>query len=238
MGTGAEWLPWVAAALTATGTGVSIYNQNQTAKKQDQTLANQIRMQQGLQQKANARTAQLINNQAQQTDQPQKQASQQLFTQQLAANNPQALNPLKSVGAAGQAYQASGANAAQGITGYGKSQADTLSSIIAPTQQRRDNQKNLDDYSTDIGNLRTQLQGNDFLSQLKLNAIKPNPWLGALSGIATGVGGSMAGNANYGALLAAMRQGGPSPYATTDPVSVDPNDPYYRSLFNVPNVSG
>lgn len=202
MGTEAVWIPLVMAAL---GTGVSVYNQNQTAKKQDNTLAQQIRDQQAIQQKANSRTSQLINQQSQQTDQPQKQASQAQFANQLAANQPEALNPLKSVGAVSDAYKSAGANAAQGITSYGNNQADLLSSIAAPGQQRRENQKNLDDYSTDIGNLKTQLGGQDFLSQLKLQGIRQNPYLSAASGLlGAGAGAMSSGGGNYGAMMSAL----------------------------------
>ena len=215
MGTGAEAFI-IPALISAAGAGVNYYNSQNTAKQQDQALANQIRMQSQIQQKANARTSQLVQNQAQQTDVPQKQASQQLFAQQLAANQPQALNPLKSVGDVSQAYQQAGADAQQGITNYGQQQGNLMGSIIAPTQQRRDNQTNLDNYGVDIGNLKTQLQGQDFLSQLKLNAIRPNPWLSALGGLATGVGGAMSGNAMTGALLSSL---GGSKAAPVNPYS-------------------
>jgi len=192
--------------LSAVSTGAAVYNQNQTAKKQDNVLAQQIRNQSATQQKANAKTSEFINGQAKQDDTAQKAQAQQKFQAQLAANAPQATAALKTPGAVSQAYQQAGANAAQGIAGYGSQQGDLLSSIAAPLQQRRDNQKNIDDYGIEIGNLKHQLGNDDFLSSLKLQGIRPNPWIGAAGSLAGGAAGAYGGGngSSYGELMAKL----------------------------------
>jgi len=210
-------------AISAIGTGASIYNERQTAKKQDNVLAQQIRNQSATQKQANSRTSQLINDQAKQDDTVQKAQAQQKFQQQLAANAPQATAALKVPGAVSQAYQQAGANAAQGVTSYGANQGDLLSSMFAPIQQRRDNQKNLDDYGIDISNLKHNLNSDDFLSGLKLQAIRPNPWIGAASSLAGAAAGSYGGGNSYGSLMAqlAKQQNGGGGYGYTGQDSGD-----------------
>ncbi|WP_395644184.1 hypothetical protein [Rudaea sp.] len=112
----------------------SYYNTQQTAKRQDNALASQIRQQSENQRKADARTGQMIQQQSQQTDQKEKSAGLLANQNVLQAKAAQAQKVSQASGAVSNAYQQAGANAAQGITSYGNQQSDLLSSINAPGQ--------------------------------------------------------------------------------------------------------
>lgn len=201
-------MTWVSVAV-AVGTslaaaGVSAYSQHQTAKKQDNQLAAQLRHQNETEQKVAARNAQLVQQQNQQTDQPQKTAAQQQYQKALQANQQNANQPLNQVGNVSDAYKKAGSDAALGIASYGSNLGNLTASIDAPGQQRRDNQKNIDNYGLDVNQLNRGQKGQDFLDQLKLNGIHGNPYVGLLTGVASayarakmGAGGGSSGFSGF-----------------------------------------
>lgn len=178
----------IPAALSLLSGGMSYYNTRQTAKKQDNALASQIQHQRQVQQEADARTRSLIQQQGQRNDSAEKAKGMAANTGVLAANQQQAMNPLRTQGAVSQAYANSGANAVQGIANYGNNQADLLSSIAAPGQERQNNIKNLDNYNSDIGLLKRKAEGQNYLDQLKFQSIHRNPWLDFGASMASGLG--------------------------------------------------
>ena len=113
--------------------------------------------------------------------------------QQLAAKQPQAVGALAAPPSASQAYNKEKSDAQLGVANYGGQQADWLSSITAPQLQRqRDVRDIIDPYKTDIGLISRANQGDNFLSNLKLNNIRANPWLSLVSGVAGGASSAMA----------------------------------------------
>jgi len=218
MGTEAIWIP---LAMSALGAGANYYNQQQTAKKQDQTLAQQIRDQSAIQRQADARTGQMISQQARLTDQPQLQQQTAALTGQLKANQAQSVKPLQSAGAVSQAYQNAGADAAQGISNYGNTTAGLMAGMAAPTLERQANTVNIDNYANDLGALGRKLQGQNYLDTLKFQSIRQNPWIGLLgSGLQAGAGvySGSSGSANFLAALKAAQaaKSGSYPYSGMD----------------------
>jgi hypothetical protein len=183
----------VPAILAAVGTAATVVNQRNVAHQQDQTLAAQIRAQGQKQQQADARTSQLINQEATSTDTQDKAKSQAAYAKQLAQHAPQATEALNAPPSASQAFAKSKQDAALGVADYGNQQADWLSSIAAPTLQRqRDVRENIDPYKTDIGLISRANAGDNFLSNMRLRNIQPNPWLSLVSGVAGGASTAMA----------------------------------------------
>ena len=190
MGTEEIWIPLALAAVSGTAAYV---NQRNVAHQQDQTLAAQLRAQAAKQQQADAQTSQLINKEAQSTDTQDKAKAQLAYNTAIAQKAPQATTALAAPNSASKAYAADKLNAALGVSDYGNQQADWLSSIQAPEMQRqRDQIENIDPYRTNIGLIARANAGDNFLSNLKLNSIKPNPWLSLVQGVSGGAAGAMA----------------------------------------------
>jgi len=214
VGTEGLYVPLILAAVAGTA---SYVNSQNVAHQQDQTLAANIRAQQAKQQQADARTAQLLTQEQQSTDTQDKQKSQAAFSKELAMKAPQATSALAAPIAASPAYAKQQSDAALGVTNYGNQQADWLSSIAAPQMQRqRDIVQNIDPYKNDIALIARANAGDNFLSNLKLNNIRGNPWLSLVSGVAGGAAGSMArgaGSSGSGFDTTGMAAlGSPNPY--------------------------
>ena len=191
MGSEAVWIPLVMAAV---GTAASAYNTNQTAKRQDNQLAAQLRQQAAKQHEADAKTAQLIQAQAASSDADERAGSLAQYTKTLQQHQRQAVNPLQVQGAVSDAYKRAGSDAALGIANFGANQANMVSSIDAPTQQRQNDQFVMDRYKNDIDNISRFSRGDDFLADMKLRAIRRNPWIDAGASLANSYAGSSAGN--------------------------------------------
>jgi ATPase subunit of ABC transporter with duplicated ATPase domains len=191
---GAEIL--VPLAIAAASAGVQYYNTRQTAKKQDNTLAAQLRADADKQKQADAQTQQLIAKTRSSTDADEKAGSLAKFTQAIQANQANATRPLQTQGAVSDAYKKAGSDAALGIASKAGGLADLVSSIDAPTQQRQNDVRDLDDFKTNIGMIRRDSAGDDFLSQMRLRGIKRNPWLDAASQVGTSYASNYGGRAS------------------------------------------
>jgi hypothetical protein len=190
-----SWIAVGAAALAAVGT---YYNNEQVAQKQDRNLAGQLRLESQKQQQADQLTSQLIAKTAGSNAQGAKTGALDQYLQTIQQNRGNALNPLHQVGATSDAYKASGANAALGITDYGAHAADLMSSIDAPTIQRAQEAANSVRFNSDLGGIKRASAGDDFLAQMRLRNIKLNPWITAGSSIAGGYARGAAGGGSSG----------------------------------------
>lgn len=193
MGTEAIWIPLAMSALAG---GASYYNTRQTEKKQDNALAGQLRTQAAHQHDADARTAQLVQQQQQSTPDAAKASTLAQFQQQLLANKGNSTRTLEAPGAVSAAYQKSGSDAALGMGQYGNAFADLVANIDAPGQQRAGEQRNMNRYASDLDLIKRNSGGDDFLAQLKMRNIKRNPWIDAASSVAQGYAGSYGGGAS------------------------------------------
>ena len=186
----AAFIPLV---LSAVGTAASVYNQNQTAHRQDKQLATQLRMDADKQHEADAKTSQLINNVRASSDVDEKEGSLAQFTSAIQANRGNATKPLATQGAVSDAYKKAGSDAALGMATKATGLADLTASIDAPRLQRQNDVRDVDNYNADIGLIRRRSQGDDFLSQMVLRGIKKNPWIDAAAQTAQGFAGKYGG---------------------------------------------
>lgn len=216
--------------ISAVGAYASYSNTKNTAKKQDNQLASQIRMQQQKQREADARTHQFIDAQGKLTDAPQKSAEQRQIQTVLAANAGRSTNALNVPGAVSSAYERAGSDAALGVAHYGKQQGDLISSMDAPFAARRENQKAINDYSIDLSQLGRSLKGDNYLARLKYGAIQPNPWLTAFSSLASGAARGMA--SNYGGGQDFNNSGDLGPSSMDDwSMPINPTQPDMRKVY-------
>ena len=181
MGTEAVWVPLVLSAVSA---GATYVNQRNTAKRQDNELAAQLRGQASKQHEADAKTAQLIAGEAKSSPIEERQKISADFGRSLAAKAPQASTALTVPGGASAAYEKAGSDAQLGITKYGKDRSDLLADMDAPFAQRLDDQIKRGRYSTDANQIGRFNRGDTFLSNMRLSNIKGNPKLALLSSLA------------------------------------------------------
>jgi len=207
VGTEAIWVPLV---LTAVSAAAQYRNQQITAHKQDQTLAAQLRAQAEKQHEADAKTADLIRKQAQSTDTQDKAKSLAGYNRELALKSGQATQQLGAKGAVSDAYAKKKEDAALGVTNFGNNLADLTASIDAPVQQRQREQiETIDPYRTDIGLIARRNAGDNFLSNMRLRNIRPNPWLSLTSGLAGSAASAYGAGAFGGANTADAAAGQP-----------------------------
>jgi hypothetical protein len=179
----------VIAAIGATATYVNARN---TANRQDSQLAQSLRQQGQLQQEANAKSNELIQKTAQSSAQPAQASLLDQFTGELNRKAALANGGLGQAGKVSDAYNQAANDAASGIADYGKTRAGLISAIDAPMLQRQQEGANLQDFATQINQLKDQSSAQQFLTQMKLRGIQPNPYLTAVSGISSGVSSGLA----------------------------------------------
>ncbi len=192
MGTGLEWI--IPAAITAVGTGAQIYDQRQTAKRQDNQLARQIQQQGTRQAEADRAVQQSIADRAASDASQERGSAANNYLQQARAAQAQATGGLRQAGAVSDAYRQSANDAALGVADYGATAANLMARIDAPMQQRQREALQGAQLQTDLGLIGGRAAGDDFLARLRLQGIRGNPWVQGAGQLATSVGTSMAAN--------------------------------------------
>lgn len=191
-------MSWYAVGALVLSTVYKVTSDQQIAKKQDSALAQQIRTDSAHQQDADSAVADLINKTGQSNDQGQQQSLLGKFTQQIQDARGNATSGLNQAGNVSDAYKASGANAALGITDYGNKVADLTSRIDAPNLQRQDEQADRLRFSSTLGGISRDAAGDDFLAKLRLQRIKANPYGMAAADALGSYGGAKLSGAGYG----------------------------------------
>ncbi|KIQ21547.1 hypothetical protein [Xanthomonas campestris] len=112
------------------------------------------------------------------------------YLQQVRAAQGAASNGLRQAGAVSDAYQQQSNDAALGIADYGSSVANLMARIDAPQQQRQREAIESAQLGTDLGMIGRRSANDDFLTKLKLQSVRPNPWLAAAGQTASGAAGA------------------------------------------------
>jgi hypothetical protein len=185
----------IGLALSAAAAGAQAYNTRQTAKRQDNQLAAQIRADAAKQRQADEKTRALVQAQAKSSDADEKATALGKYTAAIRQAQGNADRPLQTVGNVSAAYKQAGSDAALGMGQYAGKIADLVSSIDAPTQQRENDKFITDRYVNDIDQISRAARGDDFLAQMKLRGIRRNPWIDAGASVLNGAGGAVASNA-------------------------------------------
>lgn len=194
MGTEALWVP---AVLAAVGTGVQAVETRNTAKEQDEAAAQGIRTQAGHQRQADARVAQEVSNLQASSPEDSQRAATDAFMEQLKRTRAQAHGP-EQVGAVSDEFSAGSAQAGADVDKFGANRAGLLGRINAPGMQRQNETVSRLRAGTDLGLIRRNSSGDQFLTQLRQQSIRANPWTMAAGQLIGGVGSGMAANAGGG----------------------------------------
>lgn len=187
---GAELIiPLVASAIAG---GTSYYNTQKTAKRQDQTAAEGIRQTSKRQQEADAKVRELVAKIGESNPESQRKSSLDQYMKALGVQAPNAQASFNDV-AGSDAYAADVNAARSGVTNYGTQIADLMARIDSPRLQRQDESNLSNRFGLDVDQIGRFAQGDNFLNQLKLNSIRRNPFLDAISTAAQAFGSSYTG---------------------------------------------
>ena len=188
MGTEAIWVP---LAISAVGAGASAYNQHQVAKRQEEVAQNSSVRQQRKQQEADARLNSELDTLGTSGPDAERKAALDGFLQQLRANAGEAGGSSNVIGGSDR-FKKDSATSGAAIKNYGTTRADNLSRISAPGMQRRREGYGINRAGDDVAGIGRDANAEAFLSQLRMQSIRANPWIDAAGQIAQGVGSGMA----------------------------------------------
>lgn len=212
-------MTWVALGISLLGVAANQYNTQQTAKKQDRALAAQITQQGQKQQQASAKIAEALAAQAK-SDSTDEQSQQMDSYLRTLAQGQQAEGINSGPGGFSQAYREGTEQAGQALGEYGNTRAGLLSRVDAPRLQRQNEGILFDSLRNELGMIGREASGDDYLARLRYGGIKRDPWLDALSSVATSYGKGMAGAGGGGAGTAPVSGNLLTQQASTGPGSI------------------
>ena len=172
---------WIALGTAVAASAVSYENTQQTQHKQDNQLATSLRQQGQLQQSENAKANQLIQKSAVSNPDQIKKSLLGQFAAQIANNGDNSTTNLHQAGKVSSSYAKAASDAQAGISKYGADQSGLQADMQAPALQRQNEAANLSQFSSDLTGTRMQSAGEEYINNLRLKAIQPNPWMSGLS---------------------------------------------------------
>lgn len=187
----------IALAAAAGAAGLNAYNTNQTAKKQDKALATDIRNQGDKRRQGEARTNAEIEKLKLSTSADERQKKLSAYTDAVRKKQGEVTNGLTN-GVGGETFQQDAATAADGAMAYGLENADTMSRIDAPIDQRVNEGVAFGNLGIDLDTIAREAQGRHFLDQLRYNSIRRNPWIDAGASMLSAAGGAASGMGGAG----------------------------------------
>lgn len=187
MGTEAIWVPLVLGAVSA---GTQYMNNRQQARRADRVALDSLRTNAQRQRRADEVTQKLISETGKSTDKEERSSTMSGFLKQLQKAQVDSHAGLQIQGAANDAFARDAAQAALGIDAEGTKYADLASRLDSPFLQRRNEQRLRTDAALDIDLVGREQQGADRTSDLRLRAIRSNPWLDAMSAVTRGAAAS------------------------------------------------
>lgn len=183
----------IGLALAAAAAGGSYYNTQQTAKRQDQAAADSIRNQSLLQRKADTQVDSAVQKLQGSTSADANAQRLDDYMNVLRRNKATTDNGLApTIGS--QTFQTDAATRATGANDFAAKTAGLMARMDAPQMQRQQEGFDYGNLATNIGLVGRESQGQNFLDQLRLNAIRRNAKIDLASGLLmAGAGGVMNG---------------------------------------------
>lgn len=208
----------VGLGLAAASAAAQAQNSRNTAKRQDQQAAQGIRQQGVRQQAADAKVNESI---AQLEGSTAQEAREQRLDEYMTGlrRNRGGMQAGLTPAIGSQAFRDDSAQAADDVQSYAERSAGLLSRIDAPGMQRQGEAFGYGNLATDIGLIGRQSAGDQFINDLRLRAIRKNPWIdagaqvvGAYGGAMAAGGGSQAMSSASGPAYTPVSQGGNAVY--------------------------
>lgn len=186
--------------IMAAATAAQVQNERSTLKRQDAQAATGIRNQAAKQREADARVDQQVQEISQSTAADERAEALGSYMDTLRRNRGTSEAGLDGA-VGGDAFRADSAAAAQGVQQYGQQNAELMARIDAPGMQRRNEAFGYGRTATDLSLLGRESAGQAFIDELRLKAIRKNPWIDAAAGVAMGAAMGMDTGAGGGSKL-------------------------------------
>lgn len=186
-------IPLIISAVSA---GVGAMENRRVLKAQDDALAQGIAGQAVNQRQADQEVGTAVEGLAQSTPEGAREKATGDFLAQLRRNRAQATPG--AVPGGSSRYRTDVAGADREVADFGAQAADTLARINAPAMQREAEGVASNRLSTNLGLAGRNSAADQFLTQLRVNSIRANPWVGAGAQIGQGVASGMASRAPRG----------------------------------------
>lgn len=185
---GVAAIPYALAAAAAAGQYVNTQN---TARRQDGAAADAIRNQAMLQRKADTQVDSAVQKLQGSTSADANTQRLNDYMNTLRRNKATADNGLTpTIGS--QTFQTDAATRATGANDFAAKTAGLMARMDAPGMQRQQEGFDYGNLATNIGLVGRESQGQNFLDQLRLNAIRRNAKIDLASGLMmAGAGGMM-----------------------------------------------
>lgn len=190
-----------ALALTAAGTGLNAYSQNQTMRKQDNQLAASTIKQGQINSQAENAVGKL--NESIAKSNPDDAQKQQTAAYLAAANAAPSTNPTVPGGSKRYAQAVAGSKA--DIANYARSTAGNAAAVAAPSLQRMGEGNQIADVASQLGRYNDQSASEQGILRTNLAGDQQNPWLASLSQVLQGAG---SGASTYGGYRKGQSMGG------------------------------
>lgn len=188
----------LALAAAAAAAGASAYNTRQTAKRQDSAAAEGIRRQAENQRKATANVNKTVEQVGKSSAEPDRMQAREQFLQAIRQRSAQARQGLGATGLSSAYDQLAGSEAANAEQ-YALGQAGNLATIEGATRQRQREGNAFGDLGMNLDAQRGDVQGDQFLTGLRVRGIQRNPWIDAAAAAANGyASGGMYGGGGGG----------------------------------------
>lgn len=180
----------IGLGLSAAGAAYNAKQQQDTAKRQNDTAVAGLMQQAADQKQANAAVNQTVQKVAGSTPEAAREASLNSFLTQLQQSRAQANGDGTAVTGSNR-YATDKASANADTANFGARTADLLSRITAPGMQRQQEGQAFAQLGSDVGTIQRQSQADQFLEELRQRSIQPNPWGSALASTLSGAGAGL-----------------------------------------------
>lgn len=164
----------LAAGMLASG-AIKANNQRRALKKQDAETSRGLEAQGAIQREADARINREVTGLQDSSPDAARAELNSGFLDRLRQVRSNAVPGTGGIGSA--RYAADTAAAQQGVSDYGKRVASLLSRITAPEVQRQNESQRIAQLATDVGGIKRKSDSEAYLTQLRQNGIRPNPWV-------------------------------------------------------------
>lgn len=198
----------IGLAVSALAGGLQYENQRRTTNKQDAQAAQGIRQQGRKQAEVDKRVndeVEKLKGSTAEDERRQRMGDYMQTIQRSKGGITAGLTP--QVGS--EAFKDDSGAAAQGAQAATTERAGMLSAVDAAGMQRQGEGFGFGNLATDVGRISREARGDAFIDELRLRAIRRNPWMDLAAGMAGGAGGAMlSGSGGGGGGNAAAKGGG------------------------------
>lgn len=193
-----------ALLLTLAAAGASAANQQRMLKKQDEQAAAGIRGQAENQREATANINRTISEIGKSDAAGAKKTVGKQYLDQVQRSLAQANAGLATRGLSSEFDERAGGAAASNV-GFGNETADLLARMDAPVTQRQAEGNIVGDTSMDLSRIGGNVQGDQFVNNMKIQGIRKNPYVDIIAGLMGGAARGATGGSGGGMTINAGR---------------------------------